>query len=332
MQKYSELYKSELSYYEKDFARVLSLVEKGEHVALCSSLASGEERFLDYVAYQISSNKAYEVILVSNALITAREVIAKVQMSKTTAVVVFPYVHSDTSHSEEILKQLYRTFKNGEFVAIIKLPWSFYSQPQEFRALAPFLTNILVRQPLTLEETRENINVRQSLHAWQFPLTQATEVFQLSGGLIRVIKRILKFYELAQSLDIDDLLAYPALTVVMAELAEMYAALAKAKLQELGIVDKDGNVIGLLLRKYLAKQNIAPKRTLSEKMRQLFNLFYANRNKLVTEEMIDQIVRKGKSGSLWANYKLVARLRGEIGSEYTLRTIKGKGYVLSEKA
>lgn len=331
MDQYTKSFKKGINYYDKDLKKVLPLITNREHVALCSSLSTGEERFIEYISFKLELANKYKVINIQNSFIDALEVINIIKKSSELVVVLIPYFYKDVEFFSKFLNTLYQSFKNQEFIAVIKLGWDFYKDPSKYSNIAPFLTNILVRQPLDVEGVKENLEIRNKIYGWDIPKHKEKEILKLSGGLMRIVKRIAKYYEANGNIETENLLKYPALEVVLTEIAEMYKNLSAESLRKLGILDKDNNIKSSLLAEYISGIKITPKKELTGNSRALFNLLYQNRNQLVTDEMIDDIVRKGKSGSLWANYKLVDRLRNNIAEDFKIRTVKGKGYVLSEK-
>lgn len=327
---YTDLYAKKIDYYQQDYIQLKEYLDKLENVAYASSPSTGEERFFEYAAFQLNKENDYQAINIGVGVFDFDDLIKNVRMSNKCVVVFIPYFYKGVSHSLGLLRKIKAALAGRQVLSVVKMPWDVHVEPQKYFEDATIFANLLVRPPLTLEQTKEAMEVRKALHGWPLDEVKPEDMQRLTGGLLRLIKRVGSYYDKNQCLDLKDLVNQPSIMAILAQLSELYSTLPANVLEKMGLITQDGYAKSEMLRNYLELHSFAPRVELKGKMLALFNLLYENRNKLVTDEMIDKIVRRGRTASLWANYKMVSRLKERLNGRYNIRTARGKGYVLSE--
>ncbi len=330
MTNYQEIFAKKIEYFHQDYLDLLGLLGKNENVAYASSPATGEERFMEYAAYWINKESNFTALYVKDGVTDLEDIVTKVKKSAKTAVIIMPYFYRNVEDNAQFLRRIKAKLPYSNILAVVKFPWDIHVDPAKYTNYATLFANLSIRKPLRQDQVEEAIELRKTLHNWQLQNLDIKKVMLYSGGLLKLIKRIASFYDKEGICELGKLVNKPQIMSILAGLAEVYSTLPLSVLVEMGLVTDSGHPKSLLLKSYLDKHSFAPRVELSGKSLTLFNLMYENRNKLVTDEMIDAVVRNGRSSTLWANYKLVARLKKNLRNRYKIRNVKGKGYVLSE--
>lgn len=319
-----------LDFYDQDVANIEGLLQRDENIAFCSAPATGEERLLEYAAYKLDKTKKYNVIQIKTNQLDVKEIIEAADTSKLKTVVIIPYFYRNHQELGKQVLELDQLLPNEKLNVIIKLHYDFFVNQENYTNIASLLHNIVIRKTLTRAQTESAIAVRKELHNWKINPELEEEIYKLSGGFLRLVKRLCAFADKHDNLDTKAILAETSISVILAELTRAYTLLDRDRAQDLGIIDSKGLATSKLLQAYIEKQNLPQKLELPKKLRELFNVLYENRGNIVSLETIDNITSGFYDSSLWANYKLVSRLKHYLKGRYEIESIKGKGYILRE--
>jgi len=188
---------------------------------------------------------------------------------------------------------------------------------------------VKIRKPFDFGKTKHAIDQRRLTNGWNIPSEFEEEIYRLSGGIPGLIKRLCSFVDTYKSLDKKEVLEYPPVEMVLEELVDLFAYFPKSKLQLLGLLDSKGNTISPLLEQaYLGSLSRKCLES-SPLLNQVFEYFKEREEDLVSLYEISDLVQRGEF-SLWGTYKLIERLKKKLPSNYRLKNVKGKGYILQK--
>lgn len=185
------------------------------------------------------------------------------------------------------------------------------------------------------EKTTEMIRTNCHFFGWPYVPQNDKQIYKLSGGIPRLVKHIYKEINESQlSLENPaDFLFDQSIGFQLNYLADLILKIDTRYLIKFGILDTKKKIKSSLLAMFfsdlqgkIARQNF-PELTKAEA--QLFSLFFSSPGEIISVDRIaDFLSISDDDFSLWAVYKLIARLKEKIKSKYDLTNLKGRGYRL----
>lgn len=198
-----------------------------------------------------------------------------------------------------------------------------------------FFSSRYLLSAFDFEKTVEMIRTNCHYFGWPYLPQNNKKIYRLSGGIPRLVKHIYKeINENQLSLENPaDFLFDQSISFQLNYLADLILKIDTRYLVKFGILDAKKKIKSDLLAMFfsdlqvkIAKQNF-PELTKAEA--QLFSLFFSNSGEIISIDRIaDFLSISDDDFSLWAVYKLVARLKEKIKSKYGLVNLKGRGYKL----
>lgn len=199
-----------------------------------------------------------------------------------------------------------------------------------------FFSSRYLLSAFDIEKTTENIRANCLFFGWPYLPQNDKKVFQLSGGIPRLIKHIYREVNESQ-IDFEnprDFFFSQSIGFQLNYLADLILKIDTHYLVKFGILDSAKKIKSGLLAMFfsdlqgkIAKDNF-PELTRAEA--QLFSLFFSNLGEIISIDRIANFLSISDDDfSLWAVYKLVARLKKKIKSKFNLVNLKGRGYLLS---
>ncbi|MBL8015458.1 MAG: helix-turn-helix domain-containing protein [Candidatus Doudnabacteria bacterium] len=327
---YLDLYKKGIQYFDRDIPELLPQIQQKKNIVLCSAPATGDERFLDYLSFQLENKYSISALAIKETEPNLVQIQQKVQSADHT-VLIFPYFKDEVEKYTSLVLKLIGMYDRGEVSVILRCRYTYIHNTEEYMSVAKKMHTTFIRKPLNESHTVEAIQVRCLLSNTEVPKELHTSIYELSGGLLKLIKRLCTYtVEKGNLSNTKDLAKSPTIYPILQELSQVYSSCEKDELEKFGLTSATGHIRSRLLQEFVQRSEIPQKIELPPKLRSLFNLLYENRNHLVTNAQFEKVIRDHQVSSDWANYKLVARLRSLTKHKYKIRTVRGKGYVLSE--
>lgn len=327
---YLDLYKKGIQYLDRDIPALLPQIQQKKNIVLCSAPATGDERFLDYLSFQLESKYHTNAVAIKETEPNLSLIQQKVQSAPHT-VLVFPYFKDEIAKYTTLVLKLLGLYDRGEISVILRCEYTYLHNTDDYQQIAKKMHSTFVRKPLNEVQTSEAVNVREQISGQVIPQDLHQEIYELSGGLLKLVKRLCTY--IGENGELETTLSLtknPTIQPILQELSVVYSSCEKEELEKFGITTSMGHIRSKLLQEFVQRSEIPQKIELPPKLRSLFNLLYENRNHLVTNAQFEKVIRDHQVSSDWANYKLVARLRSLTKHKYKIRTVRGKGYVLSE--
>lgn len=327
--RYTDLYKTGIKHLDSDLMDIVEHLNSGESVCLCSP-NMGDSRLIDYLAYYLESRTDYHFVYDSNGQLTTRDIESYLNSSKNDRkLILIPHYEWKGKKFHEYFKM--RVSYKQELLTVIGMEYDFLKSPDKYFDSGRPMSYVKLRKPLNFKLSQSVIESRRYLDRWVVPVGFERKIFELSGGIIGLIKHICGYIEKFEQIDMDELICYPPVVRVLANLKTAFDILDEIHLQQLGYIHKDGKVRGELLSRYLRSGSRLNNFGLSSTLEKLLELFLDRKDQLVTLEEVDQYLNFENDFSLWGTYKLISRLRSAIKDKYELQNIKGKGYILKDR-
>ncbi|PJA14372.1 hypothetical protein CO112_02645 [Candidatus Dojkabacteria bacterium CG_4_9_14_3_um_filter_150_Dojkabacteria_WS6_41_13] len=167
---------------------------------------------------------------------------------------------------------------------------------------------------------------------------QYEEVHRVTGGnpgLVLYFCIYLSEFELKTCKSLQHALSFPPLLSRVKDIADIFFHEALQISEKVGIINSEGKVFSELVYAYLGNFPVIERDSmlsrLSVREQRIFTVLRENYNTLVEKEKIAKVLQIPTNASLpWSAYKAVERLKAKIAPQYSILTIKGKGFILTE--
>lgn len=197
-------------------------------------------------------------------------------------------------------------------------------------------SNLIKIPPFDLTGTKRVLEINREILGYKFSTLAVKKIHQLSGGNPSLIKHLGKCVdEFGQQVlsRPETLINYPSLKIKLNDINEVILSEPKNVLIQTGIINENGKLFSPLVKEYLKIyeleniEEIVPCLTLQE--RRILTYFIKNKGKIIDKDRIFFWMGLAEEKySLWAIYKAISRLKSKIKSNYKLRNIKDRGYIL----
>jgi len=326
---YLDLYKIGIQHLDADLNDLIDVLNKNESICLCSAPNMGNSRLIDYLAYTLRNDKKYMIIYDSDGSLDRGALEYKVNKFTSKKFLVLIQNFSKKSQSFKNFFQKLSESKKNNFLSVIDLGYEIIKETQDiFYSVRPF-AYVKIRKPLNYFLTKSVISSRRFLNGWEIPHKFERRIYQLSGGIIGLVKYICSYLDKFHSVHKVDLVKYPPIRDQLDDLNLVFDKLDSTNLRKLGLVDRKGSIPGELLEYYIKlKRN---NYSLSSSLKKILNLFLDRKNLIVTLDDVYMCLHNGEDFSLWSHYKVISRLREAVKDKYEIENVKGKGYILKDK-
>lgn len=187
-----------------------------------------------------------------------------------------------------------------------------------------------------LEGVKRIIEAGNSQENWTISLGIAKQIFFLSGGNPALTTATCRELSLRgkKLIDFPDRLAQSEpINSLLCEIANVIPTLSIEDLIRLRIINSNGTLFSRLLTQFLSSQQDVTLKELFPKLttldRKIFLFFLHHPGIIINKEQFGVLLEQtAESGSGWAIYKAVERLKHKISPNYRIDTVKGKGWVL----
>jgi len=172
------------------------------------------------------------------------------------------------------------------------------------------------------------IEQKRQQYGWNVPKRFEKSIYQLSGGIPGIIKRLCSYVNHHNDLSINNLIKDPFIEFYLKDFSPIFSKDNPQLSIQLKLMD--GNKIkSKLIEKYINRQKYSALNP-PLKIKLLLDYFYKNINTLVTIDDIIDLLGNRNNFSLWGNYKLLERMKKYLPNDKYLINVKGKGYILKD--
>lgn len=330
------------NYFNNLYEKVSQKLVQGENVLVSSMVGCGGKTFLNLFLTLTKKDHLFKKILYFDPEIEDINLIEFVKMkttnlSKQTLVIVNHF--NETVEKRKTLEILNR-LRQPHPQRLVYLAFTLHegiTKPQEYFAQTAIFFNLRVQiDPFTPKQTQEIIAINAKFYGWEINPKFYSQIYQLSGGIPRLVKHLCK--EMAEKKitteSLDVFLATPSIFFQLDYFNSLLITLKQKQLQGLGLITVDNRIKSKLLELYFKryKEVIAQKLypSLTEQEAKIFSYLYKNSGEVVNLDKMGELLEMNDYDfSLWAIYKIISRLKPKIKENFEIKTLKGKGYLLT---
>lgn len=336
--------------------KTLNYLKVGESVCVYEMPESGLKHFLRMTKKQLDETKEFETLFFEcqaypiDFLTVVRNRFKEYSKEdifqwflgnrKYRFVVILSHVEFlITSGQTEVLEFLLK-LRNLNPQALVLLSGTNYmikTRLEDFYKAGGVFFGSILKVPLFDYEGVRRILLTNKLHfGFNYVEEDFRKIFELSGGHPGLVKHLGKCVddwgrEVLNKLVV--LIGYPSITIKLRELASVIMTQDKVVLNDLGMINKEGEIFSPLLKTYLQSyraenvDELLPNLTVQET--KIFSYFLANKDVFVDKDKIAFLMGlSDENFSLWAVYKAISRLKSRLPKTYQLKVMKNKGYLL----
>ncbi|MFA6518862.1 MAG: helix-turn-helix domain-containing protein [Candidatus Shapirobacteria bacterium] len=196
-------------------------------------------------------------------------------------------------------------------------------------------STLLYIPPFDLEGTKRILVINKDYYGYNYPLSMAEKVYELSGGhpgLVKHIGRCVDELGLEVLDKLDILSNFPSIRIKLNELVEAVIDVPFDQLEKIGMVSGENKIFAKLLEYYLKiyeAENVDELMPdLSEREKTILSYLVKSKGKIISKDKIAFLMGVAEDDfSLWSVYKTISRLKNKIKGKYQIKTIKDKGYI-----
>ncbi|WKZ23758.1 MAG: helix-turn-helix domain-containing protein [Candidatus Dojkabacteria bacterium] len=328
-QTYQTLYLQGLPYFSEEVTLVQEALQRKQCVAFCSAYKMGDRRFLDYLYSIFQHSGEYDVYYDHDDSFTAQtlDLVQKKESTRQKLLLVPWYFRKEKSFTSAFTR--YMRNKSNTFLSLIILEASYFDTPEKvFSHTSTPVEVILTRKPLSKENSKHLLDVREQLYGKKLPPGARKTILSLTNGHIGLTKRLFLLAQQKHPLTIPKLLHEPTIRAELLQLELEYRTLSRMTTERIGLTTENGVITIPLLKAFVKSLAQPTLDQLSPLYQELLELFLQQPGKFLSKEAIHAHLNQQKPYSLWAVYKTMSRFGKAIQEKYMLRTISGKGYKL----
>ena len=337
---YHESLKKE--YFGDLYKRVSNHLIKGGNVCVSGIKGFGRKTVLNFLYFNFVNDKIFNRIFIydpeledENIVNYTKNICVK-SCSRGNLVIIRYFENID--EKPKILEKLDAIKRNisHKIVYLIFTDQEAVIHPSSHQAInSVFFSELIYLSPFTYKQTKNMIESMISYYGWKINPSCCLNIYKLSGGVPRLIKYLTKeVYESKLSLyDKSQLVLIPQIDFELRLMAKLVINCNASRLKLLGLTDKNGKLKSSLLKFYMAKFRSDIITTLypflGDNESRILSYFIENINQLVSLDKLADIMKMtDENFSLWAIYKIISRVKAKIKNNFSLKNIKGKGYLL----
>jgi hypothetical protein len=314
--------------------QILTAVQNHESLCLTGMPKVGINRLID-LAVKSTHRSEFEIIYDHDHSLTLDQITAKISKrnKKKPQLLVLPFLQSETDEFiQELSGKLQRQDKNKIILLSHISCIQYLSVKQNLQKQTKLYSLIDIVKPLTLIQTKQMIDSKFGDQIKEEKII--LRIYELSGGVAGLVKRLCNYFLYYQNLDeIDSVAKYLPVNENLNTIMDEIKILPNDVLIDFGVINLAGEYISQLIEYIIRNKKTISSRvnSLTGNEKLIFDLLLRHINSVVKIDKIDLILRDKEFFSFWGNYRAVSRLRQKISNEFAIKNIKGKGYMLVRK-
>jgi len=330
-----------IDYFDNLYLKVSKELTHGHNVCISVIRGGGARTIFNFLNYHIQQNTLFDTVHIYDPEIDKiylldwiRKLKENPLKQKLIIIRSFEKINEKQRTLEKIDSLITQT--PGAFTILAITDHTAITNPNDYQSTsAIFFSSIIYIPPFNKSNSYTMVETLDKFYNWEINKDHYQKVFNLSGGLPRITKYVVK--DIAEGFgDIGNeerFLKTAQIDFQLERLAKLLITLPTEKLKVLELLDSDGRLKSKLLKLYLGKyhsstiRNLFPSLTTSE-LKTISYLLENQKRILSVDKIADILKMTDEKFSLWAIYKTISRLRPKIRKNFRLKSIKGKGYIL----
>jgi hypothetical protein len=274
-----------------------------------------------------TAKKFFDIIIFDDGFLAFEDILTQIEKSspKSKILIVIPHLSEKNDQFRENLQILLKnTTRKVSLLSAIDIR-DFLALEKNFRVSIKPVRNIIKVKTRNLEQTKYILS--EYLEDSDIEKI-ATDAFNISGGVPGLVKSCAQMYLKEGIIDVNKMLTDPIHSIILKDISQDFQILDYRQRSELGLTTNTTHKPNsIAIEMYLDNETNTNLNILDAVYRELKN----NINNLVSNDQIDLIIERHGTFSLWNRYKIIERIRKQIPKNYSLKTLKAKGYILYVK-
>lgn len=329
------------NYFGEVYAKVLNSLNSRENVCVSAMIGCGGKTFANYFVSKFSRSHPSTKIFLFDPEVSPLNIIdfTKAKLtSKLPQTIIIVKAFNKIANKDQVLEKLsgLQQSVSKKVVFLMITDHTGVTNPlQYFAKTSVFFANFYSLKPFTLKETIGEIEINNSYYGWHITPGLFLQIYQLSGGIPRLIKYICKdVAETNGNLNKpNSFLNNPIIRFEIESLTKLVIGFDSELLYKLGLTDENGQLKSQLLKQYIFSYSSEfINRTypeLSQMELKIVSLLFESKNTVVPLEKIEDFFNiGGLATSQWAIYKLVSRINKKLKPNLVITNLKGRGYII----
>ena len=329
-------------YFRRVYYRVFEKLGKHQNVCVSAMYGCGSRTFLNFFLHYYQKEPTAVPVCYYDPLVAECDLVdfTKDCLQREEPSLIVTHHFQRVEEPRMVLEALSR-FRQPDPRKVTYLMITDHSgvtnPTQTMARSSVFFPERIYLPPFDLAQTVTMLDITKKFYGWQIDPGLYEKIFNLAGGIPRIIKHIGK--DLCERhLTIDDrdqFMKNPVIHFQLEYCTDLLLKYDKAQLQELGLL-VDQQIHGGILRKYFKQyqsdfiHEAFPQ--LSSLETSILSYLYEQKAQIVSIDRIGDLLElKGHDFSLWAIYKHISRMKEKIKPRFAIENVKGKGYMLQDQ-
>ncbi len=328
-------------YFNNLYIKVSEKLLKGENVSISAVGGCGLNTAINFLLRLFEEDEVFDQVLFFNGG-KDTDIVERIKLALESEneriLVVIRWFENVPNKSDlaEALSEL-RQPHPEKLVFLISTDHTGIIHPEWYFAHSRIFVNAGFRiDPFDKHAAFTMLRVTNDYYGWPIAEKDYERIYELSGGIGRLLKRIPKNMAERQ-MKLDDLEGFQSNSGILFQLnylTKLIVQLSTKQLQDLKLVDEDNRIRSGLLRDYFVQRyrsKIAEQMygNLTRTEERIFTWLEENQGKVLSvDKLADMLEMSEEKFSLWALYKQMSRLRRKLKGRFELENVKGKGYRL----
>ena len=331
-------------YFGNLYQKVCSALTKGENVCISVIPGFGEKTIFNFLNFNFKNDKLFNEIYIydpeleNESIIDYTKKLESHKTSKTKLLIIrfFEQIEKKRETLEKLDNIRRKNPKSLTYLAVSNQ--EAFLNPSSHQALTTvFFSELIYFSPFDFAHTEKMVESLASYYGWKIEPSSYKEIYNLSGGIPRIIKYLTKeLYESRIPLaNKDKLTLIPQIGFQLRLMTRILITYDQKQIQLMGLIDEKYRLKSGLLKYFLKNfrsdmiSNLYPQ--LGDTETKILSFFSEKESKIVTLDNLAHLMKMSDDDfSLWAIYKVISRLKPKIKNNFQIKNIKGRGYILSK--
>lgn len=303
------------NYFDNLYTKIKNAVDYEENTCIAVMYGQSNKTIYRYISLQLQRNNFSENVITYNQEIDKEEI-------------------------TKFVSRKVREIKNKKIIFIIRFLENIKNRridPQSYSGhTTSFFLNLIYISPFNFRQTKEMIETLKGYYGWKIPERHYKAIYNLSGGIARIIKYICKEINDGKS-DFSNYVYFTNNIQINFELEYLKSLIINTeteKLSVIGLTTKSGLIKSALLRyhfnRYRHGEILKYFPYLSTNESKILTYLIINKSSISVNKISSLMKMTDNNFSLWAIYKIMSRLKKKVANRYNIRTIKNFGYALEK--
>ena len=252
-------------YFDNLFEKVSRTINRGENVCISVMYGQSNKTIYSFLHRLILQKKLFDKVLIHDPILTNNDPIeftkkAVNKYKSSNKLIVFRFFEQTTNRRKmlEILKSI-QDQNRHKIVYLAIADYSAILNPIEYTAnTTVFFSDCIYVPPFTKEQTKSVIGTLKEYYGWKVNSKDYEQIFNLSGGIGRLIKYICKTIseEKISLKNTQYFINNMAISFELDYLTKILIRTPREKIKILQLIDENNHVKSSLLREYFRNYKV----------------------------------------------------------------------------